>query len=97
MNLEEKNGITIIITRDFTLCFDLGEYEKLCFAGKMAELMREKEKVEKWLNKPEVSQKQKELALPMHHNMLHSINFLCDIMKRAKMTEEEIFQENLPF
>ncbi len=86
----DKNVFKITLQQDYTCKIELGGYEQLAALGELSKMAAIHEKMGKWLNDPNVPMAQKESFQQTFLNLLHTISFVWDLLKRAGVTEADL-------
>lgn len=86
------------LQEDYTCKIEMGGYEELAALDELAKYAKIHAQMSKWLDNPDVPQEQKEPYMQTFQNLLHSINFLWNLLKRAGATEAELKEHmEIPF
>lgn len=97
MSEQAQNSIILELADDYNLSIKLGKYEKIYLCSEFAKLMKEYNKAAKWLDDSKIPVEQKEPYLPIFRNLLHSMDFLYQLLKMAGLSDKDIMQIDIPF
>lgn len=94
----DQHVFKIALQPDYTCKIELGVYEQLAALDELVKMAEIHEKMGKWLNDPNVPMAQKEKFQQTFQNLLHSISFLWDLLKKAGATEADLKEHmEIPF
>lgn len=86
------------LQQDYTCRIELGGYERLAALDELAKCARTRDKMARWLDDPSVPQEQKEPHMQTFQNLLQTISFVWDLLRRAGVTESELKEHmEIPF
>jgi hypothetical protein len=84
------HGFRVAINKDNTVSIDLGAVEKSQVMGELSKCYVTMGKMQKWLDDNTVPIEQRERYMPMFRELLHTISFLWDFLKKAGVTDQDI-------
>ncbi len=94
----DQHVFKVRLQPDYTCKIELGGYELLAALDELVKMAEIHDKMAKWLDDPSVTMTQKEKFQPIFQNLLHTISFVWDLLKRAGVTEAELKEHmEIPF
>lgn len=94
----DQHVFKVQLQPDYTCKIELGGYEQLAALDELAKMAAIHDKMAKWLDDPNVPMAQKESFQQTFQNLLHTISFVWDLLKKAGVTEDELKEHmKIPF
>lgn len=88
----------VVLDKDYSLTIQMGYEERMDTMTQLKKAYETHCKMAKWLDDNRVSGDEKDRYQPMFLNLMHSISYLWDLLKKAGVDEKEIKNHlNLPF
>ena len=92
------NVFKVIVQQDNSFTIGLGKYEKLQLMEELKKCYATQCKMGKWLDDNTVPGEQRDKYTPMYLELLHTISYIWDVLKRAGTTDQEIREYlDIPF
>lgn len=88
----------LVLQKDNSYTIELGEYEKLHLLGELKKCYITHCKMSTWLDNNSVPAEQRDAYIPVFLELLHTISFVMNLLKKAGTTDQEIREQiDFPF